>query len=66
MTYTRLTKAALLDRVAELEKQTVSGQLHRVQQELQALGRDVLSLVAATYNAGAALRKYLHEFNLTK
>lgn len=66
MTYSRLTKSQLLDKIEELESQTLSSTLNNVINELKLLAKDIQKAVAFTYNAGVECRAQLQSIRIFK
>ena len=56
MNYQKLTKAQLIDRIEELEKQTVAYKINSIASETKALMSDVVKLVFAIYMLGVKTR----------
>ena len=52
MNYQKLSKAELISRIEELEKQTIDYKLTQAKEELQALGRDIAWVANRTFELG--------------
>ena len=66
MNYTKQNKAQLIERIHELEDQTLDGTLRHISREAALLANDLLALSHAVYGAGATLRKEVSTFSLFK
>ena len=56
MNYQKLTKAQLIDRIEELEKQTIQYKVNSIASETKALMSDVVKLVFTIYMLGVKTR----------
>jgi hypothetical protein len=59
MSYTHLSKAQLIERIHELESQTLQAQVAVVRKEAKLAWEDLLKMMQWLYNSGAASRKAL-------
>ena len=65
MTYARLTKAQLIERIQTLEQSSLDKKVEQVKKELVLLGQDIVKLIKWTYEAGAKARKVWQANSLT-
>jgi hypothetical protein len=66
MNYQKQTKAQLIQRVEQLESQTLTARFDQLIQEVKLMANDFLKLIEYTYNTGAATSRMLYSLKPIK